>query len=47
VQAAIWLAIPYGFAFGHANLSQIAWLQLSIVLELVGTIGSSKPVLLL
>jgi hypothetical protein len=47
VQAAIWLAIPYGSAFGHANLSQIAWLQLSFVPEMVGRIGSSKPVLLL
>jgi hypothetical protein len=47
VQAAIWLAIPYGSTFGHANLSQIAWLQLSFVPELVGRIGSSKPILLL
>jgi hypothetical protein len=47
VQAAIWLAIPYGSAFEHANLSPIAWLQLSFVLELVRRIGSSKPVLLL
>jgi hypothetical protein len=43
----IWLAIPYGSAFGHANLSQIAWLQLSFVPELVARIGSLKSVLLL
>jgi hypothetical protein len=47
VQAAIWLAILYGSAFGHADLSQIAWLQLSFVPKLVGRIDSSKPVLLL
>jgi hypothetical protein len=47
VQAAIWLAIPYDSAFGFANLSQIACLQLSFVPELVERIGSSKPVLLL
>jgi hypothetical protein len=47
VQAAMWLAIPYGSAFGYTNLSQISWLQLSFVPELVRRIGSSKPVLLL
>jgi hypothetical protein len=47
VQAAIWLEILYGSTFGYANLSQIAWLQLSFVPELVGRIDSSKPVLLL
>jgi hypothetical protein len=47
IQAAIWLAIPYDSAFGYANLSWIACLQLAFVLELVGWIGSSKPVLLL
>jgi hypothetical protein len=46
-QAAIWLAIPYDSAFGHANLSQIACLQLSFVPELVERIRSSKPILLL
>jgi hypothetical protein len=47
VRAAIWLAIPYDSAFGYANLSQIACLQLSFVPELVGRIGFSKPILLL
>jgi hypothetical protein len=47
VQAAIWFAIPYDSAFGCANLSQIACLQLSFVPELVERISSSKPVLLL
>jgi hypothetical protein len=46
VQAANWLAIPYDSAFGYANLTQIACLQISFVPELVGRIGSSKPVLL-
>jgi hypothetical protein len=46
VQAAIWLAIPYCSESEHANLSQIAWPYLSFVPELVGRIGSSKPVLL-
>jgi hypothetical protein len=46
VRAAIWSAIFYDSAFGHANLSQIACLQLSFVPELVGRIDSSKPVLL-
>jgi hypothetical protein len=43
----MWLAIPYGSAFGYTNLSWIAWLQLSFIPELFGRIGSSKPVLLL
>jgi hypothetical protein len=47
VQAAIWLAIPYDSGFGYANPSQITCLRLSFVPELVGRIGSSKPVLLL
>jgi hypothetical protein len=47
VRAAIWSAIFYDSAFGHANLSQIACLQLSFVPELVGRIDSSKPILLL
>jgi hypothetical protein len=47
VQAASWLAISYDSAFGRANLSQIACLQLALVPELVGRIGSSKLVLLL
>jgi hypothetical protein len=47
VQAAICLAVPYDSAFGYADLSWIACLQLAFVLELVGWIGSSKPILLL
>jgi hypothetical protein len=47
VQAANWLAIPYDSAFGYANISQIACLQLSFVPELVERISSSKPILLL
>jgi hypothetical protein len=47
VQAASWLAIPYDSTFGYASLSQIACLQLAFVPEMVGRIGSSKPVLLL
>jgi hypothetical protein len=47
LQAAIWLEIPYGSTFGHANLSQIAWLQLSFVPELVGRIDSLEPILML
>jgi hypothetical protein len=43
----MWLTTSYGSAFGYTNLSQIAWLQLSFVPELVGRIGSSKPILLL
>jgi hypothetical protein len=47
VQAAIWLAVPYDFAFGYASLSWIACLQLAIVPELVEKISSSRLALLL
>jgi hypothetical protein len=46
-QAAIWLAVPYDFAFGYANLSWIACLQLAVVPELVERISSSRLDLLL